>query len=159
MAKHDPHRLDMLLRIRKRQEELRAQSVAEARREVRTAQDLRASLARNQHQALLDGASRSREEFDAGDVRRYYQYERHLAHLSVAKDAEIQGLQTEVEDRRILLEAALKKRRIIERLQIRRWKAWLAEAHKEEQKQSDEVANNYTARTATTPAEIQEERR
>ncbi len=159
MPKNNPHRLDMLLRIRKRQEELRAQSMAEARREVRVAQDLRASLARTQRQALFDGASRSLEKFDAGDVRRYYQYERHLAHLGVAKEAEIQALETEAEDRRALLETALKKRRIIERLQERRRKAWLVEERKEEQKQADEVANNYTARRANASAEIRKERR
>lgn len=140
-----PRQLDTVLRIRRRQEDIKALDMAEARRLEHAAREQRRKLLEAQREAIETGAGRARGEFDARDVRRYYQYERYIARLGVEKDAEIRRLERDAEARRKELEEAMKRRRMIERLQEKRQMAWMAELHKAEQILLDEVATNYAA--------------
>ncbi len=140
-----PRQLDTVLRIRRRQEDLKALDLAEARRVEQAARDQRQRLINLQREAIEAGAARAKGEFDARDVRRYYQYERHVARLGVEKDAEIHGLEVETEKRRKELEEAVKRRRMMERLREKRQTAWQAELNKAEQILLDETATNYAA--------------
>ncbi len=154
-----PRQLDTLLRIRRRQEDLRASALATARREESLARHQHTMLQEEQIWALEKGANKARGEFDAAVVRQYYQYERHLARLSVDKEAEVTRLHRAAEGRRNELEDAMKRRRIIERLRERRQEAWTAELNKAEQILLDEVATNYAARSrsATPPSKKEHE--
>ena len=146
MARLNPKAYDTLLRVRERQEDLRAQALATARREVLNAEAQRDELAREQMRMMSEAGERLRGDFDAADVRRFYQHERHLAQLSVEKAAEIQELETAAETRRQELEAASKRRRMVERLQERKRAAYIKHVNKLEQQQTDETATAYAAR-------------
>jgi flagellar export protein FliJ len=144
-------RYETLLRIRKRQEDLRAAALAVARRNVHNAEEQRARLSEEQRVTLERAKDLARDEFDASDVRRYYQYERHLAQLAVAKDAEIRSLTVVAESRRAELEDATKRKRIVEKLKEHQNAAYEKHVLKQEQRLTDEVATNYAAMGATAP--------
>lgn len=146
MAMRPPNRYNTLLRIRKRQEDLSAYALAAARREVHLAQSERRRIAQEQQHTLAQAAEAAQEHFDASDVRRYYQYERHLARLGDSKDAQIRQLEEVAEERRAELEDATKAKRVVEKLVERRMLAYRQELRKLEQKTLDEVATSYAAR-------------
>ena len=83
--------------------------------------------------------------FDADEVRRYYQYERHLARLGDARDADIRHLESIAEEKRAELEASAKTRRVMERLVERRASANLQYQRKMEQAALDEAATTRAA--------------
>jgi len=146
MARSGPFQYEMLLRIRKRQEDLKAQALAISRREVQAAQDQRAQLADEQQRALFRAGELSQHQFDASEVRCYYQYERHLARLGDVKDAAIMELLGIAESRRHELEEATKRKRIVEKLKERRLRAHHKEIRRVEQRLADEAASNFAAR-------------
>jgi len=133
-------RYDTLLRVRRRQEDLRAQALAAARREVRIAKDHRARIAAEQMRALALAGEMMEGVFDASEVRRYYQYERHLARLRDSKDAQIRQLEAKAEIRRRELEAATKSKRVMEKLKDRQDGAYRDYLRTSEQRRLDEVA-------------------
>lgn len=141
-----PHQYDTLLRIRKRQEDLRAQALAVAKSEIMAAQEQRSQLAQEQMRALSRAGELAERAFDASDIRRYYQYGRHLARMGDAKDAEIRQLEQEAEARRTELMEATKRKRIVEKLQERRMRAHRDSLLRIEQRIMDEVASNYAVR-------------
>lgn len=145
MAQPDPKSYDTLLRVRQRQEDLRAQSLAEARRREHLAQAERNSLAQEQQRMLEEAGSRLTLHFDAADIRRYYQHERHLARLGDDIDIQIRELQALAEQRRADLEAASKRRRMVERLQERKRAAYRKHLNKLDQQQTDETATTYAS--------------
>ncbi len=157
MPRINPKAYDTLLRVRQRQEDLRAQALAAARREVLNAQAQRDALAQEQLRMLIGAGERLRGEFDAADVRRFYQHERHLAQLGVEKEVEIHGLEEAAEERRQALEAASKRRRVVERLQERKRAAYIKHVNKLEQQQTDETATAYAARSLS-PAGVERTR-
>lgn len=143
-------RYETLLRIRKRQEDLRAGAFAAARREVRRAEDERLHLSDEQRETLMHANELMRAgEFDASEVRRYYQYERHLTHLAVAKDAEIRQLEKAADKRRLELEEATKRKRVVEKLKENQNAAYGKYVQQTEQRRSDEAATNRAAIGAT----------
>lgn len=152
MPRLNPKAYDTLLRVRERQEDLRAQALATARREVLNAQALRDELAREQLRMLSEAGTRLQRDFDAADIRRFYQHERHLAQLGVEKDAEIAELESAAEVRRQELEAASKRRRMVERLQERKRAAYIKHMNKLDQQQTDETATAYAALGLISPA-------
>lgn len=145
MPRRKRFQYDTLLRIRRRQEDLKAEALAAARRRVGAAERQRTELAQQQRRTLEEAGQAARRRFDAADVRRYYQYERHLAGLTVELDARIAELRNNAETRRDELEEAMKDRRIVEKLKERRDKMFLQKALKDEQRQSDESAVNQAA--------------
>lgn len=134
-----------LLRIRRRQEDLRAQALASARRDVRLAEGERDELAAWRLETFSEAGACARAFFDPAAVRLYYRYERHLAHLIDDKDAQIVELMSVAEQRRIELELAMKSRRVIEKLLERKEKQAREDMRKAEQKTVDETASKYAA--------------
>lgn len=133
--------LGTLLRIRKRKEELEAQALADAHRDVDQATRQREALAREQQRALTRMGELSQGEFDASDVRRYHQHERYLAARGVDKDADIRALEAVREERRAALEEASKRKRVVEKLIERRTGAWRDHVARQEQRALDETAS------------------
>jgi len=149
-----------LLRIRKRQEELRALAFAGARREVRTAERERDELSAWRLEMFDEAGTRARAVFDPGDVRLYYRYARHLARRIDDKDAQIVQLSGVAEQRRVELDDAMKRRRIIEKLLERKERQVREDVRKAEQKAADETASKYAARARQrdmTPVAYEEE--
>jgi flagellar FliJ protein len=145
MAEPRPFQYETLLRIRKRQEDLRAMALAVARRDLHAARQQRAEITQEQQWILDAAGAAARERFDPSEVRRYYQYERHLARLRDAKDAEIQELTSVVELKRSELEEATRQKRVVEKLKERRTAAYIKYLRKVEQRALDEAATNYAA--------------
>ncbi|HOH33080.1 MAG TPA: flagellar FliJ family protein [Candidatus Hydrogenedentes bacterium] len=145
MAVVKPFRYDTLLRVRQRQEDIKSMALAEMRRAVHFAEQQRAELVEQQLAALTAAGELARRQFDAGEVRRYYAYERHLARLAVEKDAEIRHLRTQERGRRTELETAMKRRKMLERLKERLEQAYDYVMNREERKRLDETAVNRAA--------------
>lgn len=104
-----------LLRVRKRQEDLKVQAFAQAQRVVRDLETERDELFAYQRR-VLEEAGRQAVEPVAGRLEALYRFDRHLGKLADEKDAKIVAQQGEVDDRRRELDDAIKQRRIIERL-------------------------------------------
>ncbi len=145
MPRRRPFQYDALLRVRQRQEDVCAQEMAAAQRDVRDAEHQRDAIAREKIHVLENAGTQVMNLFAADDVRRYYQYERHLAFLATKTDARLHQLRQSAEERRAELENAMKRRRTIERLKERRQHDFLAELEKDEQAAIDEAASNYAA--------------
>ncbi len=145
MAIKDIAHYETILRIRKRQEDIKAQALASARRQVHAARRERARIAEEQMRALHAAQAIAQGRFDADEVRRYYQYERHLARLGDARDADIRQLENIAEEKRVELETSAKTRRVMERLVERRASANLLYRRKMEQAALDEAATTRAA--------------
>lgn len=138
-------RYDTILRVRQRQEELRAAALAEVRREIRVLEEQRDEIVRQQRAMIEQAQAAMRQECRASDVQGYYGYERFLARLAVEKDARLAELRRIEAQRRDELEAAYKSRRIMEKLSEKERDAFLAAAGKKEQAVLDETAVNHAA--------------
>jgi flagellar export protein FliJ len=143
MARRPSVHYDTMLRIRKRQEDLRARALAAAHQEVLRAERELASIEAKQRETLQEAGKRATKHFDARDIRLYYQYERHLARLADEKSAEIIELRAQEQKRRTELEDAMKQRRVMEKLIERKRRTYFQEVRKEEQAFADETAANY----------------
>jgi flagellar export protein FliJ len=143
MARNDHRAFDTLQRVRQREEDRCAQRLAEARRDVAAAERQRAMLQAQTRATLEAAGSHATDHLDASELRRYYQYERHLARLTDAKDAEIRHLEGVSEERRAALEEAMKARRVVEKLRERKLLARRKRMRDLEQRLLDEVAINY----------------
>ncbi len=140
MAARHTFRFATLLRVRERQEQIRAQSLAEVRRQIRATLNEREQVTREQVRTLNEASQVTHEEFRGPDVHAYFQYERHLARLVVEKDATLRNLRRIEAERNAALTEATKRRRMIERLKERHVKGEQIERRKSEQKLSDEIA-------------------
>ncbi len=135
-----PVQYDALLRVRRLQEDLKAQIMAAARMDVDRAIRIRSDLL-EERRTVFDAAGRcAHGRFDATEVRQYYQYERQVSRLIDDQDAEIVRLTAILDEKRMDLEAAMKQRRMVEKLRERRLQVYEAETRKEEQKLTDESA-------------------
>ena len=145
MARRPSAHFDTLLRIRKRQEDIRARALALARREVQRVEQELAALETRQREILEEAGKRARKRFDAIEIRLYYQYERYLARLADEKSAQAIELRAQEQKRRAELEDAMKQRHITEKLLARKRRIYLEEVRKEDQAFADETAANYAA--------------
>ncbi len=143
---HHPNRYRVLLRIRKQEEDIKAQALARSRQAVQQSERERTALELTRQAALEHAGQSLLSEFDAAEVRSYYQYERHLAALRDQKDADIRALQADEAEKRSVLEGATKARQIAEKLHQRRRDSYQRYLHREAQKQLDETATMYAAR-------------
>lgn len=148
---NDPSSYDTLLRIRRRQEDLKAGELAAAQRAVNALHEQRAQIVVAQQLALEQAQVTGGAQFDASEIRSYFQYERHLAKLRDDKDAELRAKQTAVDACRGEAEQAMKDRRIVEKLRERKRVAWLYARRRAEQQVMDEVATSYAARGIRPP--------
>lgn len=138
-------RLETLLRVRKLQEDLKSQVLAEVRRDIRLTTRQREEIAALQRATFEAAGHAARHKFDASDVHRYYQYERHLARMADEKDAVIAQLRQREEHALDELSDAMKRKRTVERLKERSQGVHAALVNKEEQKATDETATNKAA--------------
>lgn len=134
-------RLATVLRVRKRQEDMRAQALAEIQSGIRKAHHRRDELVELQREKLTDANALSSREFDTADERRYFQIERHLARCAVDTDARLAELNGVASERRAELEAASQKKKVIERLRVRHFEAVVGHDRYWEQRTSDEIAS------------------
>lgn len=152
----NPNRYGAILRIREQAEDRQAQVLAGVRGRIQVARRERTALELTRQMALENAGESMRTHFDAADIRRYYQYERHLAGLRDQKDADIRALQQEEQTELGRLEKATQARRIAEKLHERRRAAFRQFVLKQEQKMLDETAGMYAARrtpdAASAPA-------
>ncbi len=146
MALRRPEQLATLLRIRQRQEDLRAQDLAATQRDLQAAARERAKLILARRQAMSARTRKRGEVLDASSLRRQQQYERYLARRADEKDAEMRELKTTAESKRVELEHALKQRRMVERLYEQRRDALRTEHAKAEQRLLDDVGQQRAAR-------------
>jgi flagellar FliJ protein len=145
MAMRKPGHYATLLRVRKHEEELRSATLAGTRREIAQAEMDLEAIREQQRRTLETAGIIARERLDAEDIRRYYQFERHLAQLAVEKDAQIQALQARASKEQAALAEATKRRRMTEKLEERVAESYRREMGILEQKQLDQVASNYHA--------------
>lgn len=145
MAIQRPRQFDTLLRVRQRQEDLAALSLASARREMRAARRQRDKITEEQRRTLNRTAALLRDRFDANEARGFYQYERYLAQLRDIKDASIHELHGVAENRRAELEEAARRKRVVEKLIARKMAAYELEMMRLERKAMDEIATNQAA--------------
>lgn len=135
-----------LTRIRKRQQDWKAQELAVIQRERMALEERRASIYTAQQNILNNTQDRLQHFIDAWDVQRYYQYERHLARLGDDTDAEIRKLETQEDKCRNALTEAMKLRRMMEQLANHEFGRVSRHLMKTEQRLLDEIA---TVRIAT----------
>ena len=145
-----------LLRVRKHLEDARARALSEARRQEDASRRERDRIAGEQQRILSDTGTALKTHFNAEDLRRYHQYERHLARMGVSKDAEIRALTSVCEEKRDALTEAMKERRIIEKLHERTLEHMETHFLKEEQKALDEIASNYAGMDINTGRTLEE---
>jgi flagellar FliJ protein len=141
-----PVQYDTLLRIRQLQQDRRAQDLAQTRRSIQRATETRDALAEQRQRILEEAAKRAEHVFYSKDVGLYYVYERHLWRLRNEKDAEIRQLRLVAEGQRRELEAAMLRKRMVEKLREKKVAAYVAALRKDEQKLMDESATNMAAR-------------
>jgi flagellar export protein FliJ len=146
MLSKKPTQYDTLLRVRAHEEDIKKQSLAEARQQAKRAAQERDGLLADRQHALVRASELTEEQFDSTDVRRYYQYERHLATLVDERDASIREWEGIAEERRGELIAAARARQVVEKVKERKWEAYHAMLRKEEQNALDESASNYRYR-------------
>lgn len=142
----DPDRYKAILRIRSQAENREAQAVAAIRGAIQQALRERTGLEVARQSALNEAGATMRAQFDAEEIRGYYQYERHVAHLRDQKDAEIRNLRQREAEALEKLEGATRARRVAEKLHVRRHAEFRAHRRHIEQKILDETATLYAAR-------------
>ena len=147
----DPNRYAVILRLRQRAEDRQALAVAAARNALQQATRQRTSLELARQSALEHAGSSMANPFDADEVRSYYQYERHLASLRDQKDAQIRELQRQESEQLAILEQKTRERRIAEKLHERRRESYRMFLRQAEQKNLDETAVMYAARSPRAP--------
>lgn len=152
----NPNRYASILRIRQQAEDRQAQSLVAIRQELDRAHRQRTSLEQARQSALEQAGATMRGHFDASDIRGYYQFERHIAHLRDEKDSEIQALRQHESEQQALLETATRNRRVAERLHGRRWERYRSYLREEERKILDETATMYAARARRAPGSAPE---
>ena len=140
MPRFNARLYNLLVRVRKRREDVQATQLAETRQSIHACTVSRDGLLAQRRAQLETAMARTHSDFDASDVRRFYQHERHLAQLSDLKDAELHGLEQKAESERGELEAAMKSRKVAEGLQERKTAQYREALDKEEKQQLDEAA-------------------
>jgi flagellar export protein FliJ len=140
MRRRDVERFAGLLRVRKLQEDQRAERLAEVRRRLMQARRKRDDILDQQRRAVGEAARRSTKMFSAQEVGAYFLYERYLAEQAVKADADIVELENEESRRLNEVREAGKERRIAEKLHERQHEAFAGMLDELDQKLSDEAA-------------------
>ncbi len=140
MAQDRIGRYEVLLRVRKRQEDIKAQVLAVKRNEHAALRRQRRELEERRRAMLKEADIPRGAQVDPVRQQAIYQYERHLSHRADAKDAEIAMHSVVVQTARAELESALAQKRIMEKLIERAEKAERAQAVRREQRWHDESA-------------------
>ncbi len=141
MPARRPEHYAMLLRVRKRQEEIRAQALAEAQRIVNRTQTEQREIADTQKRTVEEATIEVRTLVSPGRVSALLRYERHLASLSVRKDAELIEARRIAGERREALSEAMLLRKTIDRLIEKARLRQMADALVQERRAMDETAS------------------
>ncbi len=148
-----------LTRIRKRQQDWKAQELAAIQRERMTLEERRASIYAAQQNILNNAQDRKKYLIDAWDIQRYYQFERHLARLGDDTDAEIRTLESQEDSCRDALTEAMKLRRMMEQLANHESGRVSRHLLKTEQRLLDEIATvRYGTRRQTEKSSTEQEK-
>ena len=142
-------RYGVLSRIRKRQEEVKANILAVAQRRTLAARDQLAAIEREQNDWIQRAHDDATSIADVQLLNNYMQYERHLGRLAVEKGSGILELEEEASAKRHDLHEALKQRRMIDRLIERAEENLQDQMNRQEQWTLDETA---TIRAAASRA-------
>lgn len=140
MAKDRIARYDVLLRVRQRQEDIKAQALAVKRNEHAALRRQRRELEEWRRTVLKGANIAPGAPVDPRRLEAVYQFERHLGRRADAKDAEIALHGKSVQAARAELESALAQKRIMEKLIERAEAAERAAALRREQRAHDELA-------------------
>ena len=143
MRRKRPVQYDTLLRVRQHEEDLKNQSLVDARNKARRALQERDGFLEDRRHALVRASEAGAQHFDAAEVRRYYQYERHLATLVDQRDATIKEWEGIAEERRVALIAVARARQVVEKVRERKLEVYREMLSKEEQNFLDESASNF----------------
>ncbi len=133
-------RYEVLLRVRKRQEDLKAQALAVKRNEHAALRRQRRELDERRRAMLKEADIPRGARVDPVRLQAVFQYERHLSRRTDAKDVEIAMHAVVVKSARAELESALAQKRIMEKLIERAERAERAKALRREQRWHDESA-------------------
>jgi len=109
-------RLENLVRLRKQEEDARVRELSAVRHEIAAAARQRDAIGDMQRSMLEDAAQRTRAQFNAEEMQRFYQFERHLAGLATDADAAIQEMRSVEAERLEELKDANRRKRTMERL-------------------------------------------
>lgn len=134
-----------LARVRKHQEEQKAQVLAQARRVVRGLEEQRRELEAYRERVLERAADQAAGPV-AAQMRALYLFERHLGRLADEKDVEIESGMRDAKERRSEFDEAVKQRRIIERLIEKAREGLHEEFRRRSQRHHDEIASIQFAR-------------
>lgn len=149
MTQRRIQRYGVLGRIRKRQEEVKANILAIAQRRTLAARDQLAAIEREQSDWIRRAHNEASSIADVQRLNSYMQYERHLGRLAIQKSSGILKLEEEVHTKRDDLHEALKQRRMIDRLIERAEDNLQDQMNRLEQRTLDETA---TIRAAASRA-------
>jgi flagellar export protein FliJ len=126
-------------------EDARARELAVELNSLTKARGDLTSIVETQAHILNEASEKVKAAFRGDEIRPYFLYETYLSEMAVKKDVEILELGKSAETKRKMLEEAMKKRRVVDRLKERHGEALRAELNKAEQMFSDEVATNQAA--------------
>jgi len=140
MARDRIGRYEVLLRVRKRQEDIKAQALAVKRNEHAALRRQRRELDERRRTMLKEADIPRGARVDPVRLQAVYQFERHLARRADAKDAEIAVHAGVVQAARAELESALAQKRIMEKLIERAETIERAAALRRQQRWHDESA-------------------
>lgn len=141
-----PDRYAALLRVRQREEDVRAAALAKAVGAVRNAESRRRALV-ERHEDALQRASEATAGTDAGRMEQFAQYERHITQLIAHTDRDLEQLQGDRQKRQVEFEASHRRRRMIDRLIEQVAARWESHVQREERKAIEEsVAMRYARR-------------
>ena len=140
MTRKRIERYGLLRRVRKRQEETRANIFAIAERKLLAAEQELDAIQTEQKEMIHHAQNQAQTLQDVPKINQYLQYERHLGRVAVQKSEHIGILRLEADEKRRDLQEAVKQRRIIDRL-IEKAEQRMNEGIKKlEQRGMDEIA-------------------
>jgi len=133
-------RMETLLRIRQREEDIQSQKLAAVRRDIGAAEQQRDSIGEMQRAMFTEAGESKAGSIDAPRIDNFYAFEAYLSRLSVETDANIAELRGRERDRLVELERAAIKKRTAERLSERAEADWQDLVSTEEKRAADEAA-------------------
>ena len=130
-----------LLRLRKRQEDIKAQVYANAVRSIRLAEHEKQVMEERRIALFIESEVTEGSVIDIEMKRKVQQYERHLARAIVEQDALIRERTLEANAKRVDMSESVKLRRMMETLLERSRDEVSAEYKRQERLDIDEVAS------------------
>ncbi len=140
MRRRNPQRYATLLKLRKRNEDLKSGEMAASTRELNNAHTFQQELIAYQRQ-MLERSHTAYGTLNAADARAAHQFGRYLSDRIVSQDAQIQILKHKVAATRSELETTMKDRRIVEKIMNNAIEVLNQHRQKAEQREHDEVAS------------------